>query len=113
MYRDVIEIFAENEKELKTLIQIIIYRQDIGREFGMEKWHADNENWETRNNRRNRSAKGIITFGERENCKYLKILEVDTIKKNRDENENKRRVLQKNLSKQGLPQKSRQRHKLE
>ena len=38
MYLDDMMVFAKNEKELKTLIQtIIIYSQDIGMEFGIEK----------------------------------------------------------------------------
>ena len=39
MYMDNIKLFAKNEKELETLIQIIrIYNQEIGMEFGQEKW---------------------------------------------------------------------------
>ena len=38
MYRDDINLFAKNEKELETLIQTVeIYSQDIGMEFGIEK----------------------------------------------------------------------------
>ena len=38
MYMDVIKLFAHNEKELETLIQVVrIYSQDSGIEFGMEK----------------------------------------------------------------------------
>ena len=38
MYIDYIKVFAKNDKELDTLIQIIrIYSQDIGMEFGIEK----------------------------------------------------------------------------
>ena len=37
MYIDDIKLFAENEKEFKTLIHTVrIYRQDIGMEFGIE-----------------------------------------------------------------------------
>ncbi len=33
-----IKLFAKNEKELETLIQLVgIYSQDIGMEFGIEK----------------------------------------------------------------------------
>ena len=39
MYMDDIMLFAKNEKELKTLIKAIrIYNQDIGMEFGIEKY---------------------------------------------------------------------------
>ena len=38
MYMDNIKLFAKNEKELETLIQMVrIYSQDIGMEFGIEK----------------------------------------------------------------------------
>ena len=39
MYIDDIKLFAKNEKELETLVQaVIIYSQDIGMEFSIEKW---------------------------------------------------------------------------
>ena len=39
MYKDDIELFDKNEQELKTLIQAVrIYSQDIGMEFGIEKY---------------------------------------------------------------------------
>ena len=39
MYMDDIKLFAKNEKELETLIQAVrIYSQDIGIEFGIEKY---------------------------------------------------------------------------
>ena len=38
MYMDDIKLFAKNEKELETLIQIVtIKSQDIGMEFGRDK----------------------------------------------------------------------------
>ena len=38
MYRDDIKSFSKNEKELEFLLQILmIYIQDIGMEFGIEK----------------------------------------------------------------------------
>ena len=38
MYMDDIKQFANNEKELETLIQAVrIYRDDIGIEFALEK----------------------------------------------------------------------------
>ena len=39
MYMDDIKLFAQKEKELETRIQaVIIYSQDIGMEFGIEKF---------------------------------------------------------------------------
>ena len=39
MYMDNIKLFAKNVKELETLIQAVeIYNQDIGMEFGIEKF---------------------------------------------------------------------------
>ena len=39
MYMDDIKLFAKNEKELETLIHAVrIYSQDIGMEFGIEKF---------------------------------------------------------------------------
>ena len=38
MYIDDIKLFAQNEKELETLIHTVrIYNQDIGMDFGIEK----------------------------------------------------------------------------
>ena len=38
MYMDDIKLFAKNEKELETVIQVVrIYGQDIGMEFDIEK----------------------------------------------------------------------------
>ena len=38
MYMNDINQFAENEKELETLIQaVLIYSEDIGMEYGIEK----------------------------------------------------------------------------
>ena len=45
--------------------------------------HAYNENQEKTNNERNKTAepgKKVRTLGEKENLKYLRILEGDTIK---------------------------------
>ena len=39
MYMNDIKLFAKNEEELETLKHAFrIYRQDIGMEFGIEKW---------------------------------------------------------------------------
>ena len=38
IYIDDVKLFAKNEKELETLIEVVrIYSQDIGIEFGIEK----------------------------------------------------------------------------
>ena len=59
MYMEYIKVFAKNEKEQKTWIQIMrIYSQCIGMEFGIEKCSMQkNEKQEKRNNGRNRTAK--------------------------------------------------------
>ena len=81
---DDIMVFAKNKRELETLIQTIrIYSQDIGMEFGIDKWVML-----MMNTGKNETAKGIEqpnreeirTFGEKENYKYLGILEADAIK---------------------------------
>ena len=81
MYMNETKVFAKNEKELMTLIQTIgIYSQDIGMEFCIEKCamliikkdkRQITEEIELRNQER------IRTFGEKENFKYLGILEED------------------------------------
>ena len=84
MYMDDIKLFAKNEKELETLIHAIkIYSQDIGMEFGIEKCpmivmksgkrHLT-DGMELPNQDK------IRMLGEKETCKYLGILEADTIK---------------------------------
>ena len=81
---DGIKLFAKNKKGLETLIQAMrIYSQDIGIGFGIKKcalllmksrkWHMT-EGIELPNQEK------IRTLGEKENYKYLGILEVDTIK---------------------------------
>ena len=81
---DDIKLFAKNEKELETLIQIVrIYSQDIGMEFGLEKGAIPvmksskrhmTEGVELANQEK------IRTLGEKEIYKYLGILKADTIK---------------------------------
>ena len=81
---DDIKLFAENEKELETLICAVrIYSHDIGIESGIEKCailvmksgkrHLTDGmkllNWDK-----------IRTLGEKETYKYLGIMEADTIK---------------------------------
>ena len=88
MYMDDIKLFAKKKKkkkenELEPLIQtIIIYSQDVGMELGIEKCVMPvkkrgkriTEGTELLNKKRMR------TLGEKENYKYLGILEVYTIK---------------------------------
>ena len=84
MYMDDVKLFAKNEKELESLIHAVrLYSQDIGMEFGIEKWailimkcgkrHLTNEMELS-------SQDKIRTLGEKETYKYLGILEADTIK---------------------------------
>ena len=84
MYMDDIKLFAKNEKELETLIHaVIIYSQDIGMEFGIEKCamhlmksgkrHMTDGMEQPNHNK-------IRTLGENETYKYLGILESDAIK---------------------------------
>ena len=85
MYMDDIKLFAENEKELETLIQTVrIYSQDIKIEFGIEKCamlvmksgkRHMTEGVELPN------QEILRKFGEKETYKYSGILEADTIKK--------------------------------
>ena len=81
---DDIKLFAKNEKEPETLIHaVIIYSQDIGMEFGIEKCamlvmksgkrHLT-DGMELPNHDK------IRTLGENETYNYLGILEADTIK---------------------------------
>ena len=84
MYMDDIKLFARNERELETLIHAVrIYSQDIGMEFGIEKWamlvmksgkRHMTDGMELLNHDR------IRTLEENETYKYLGILEADTIK---------------------------------
>ena len=84
MYMDDIKLFAKNEKEQETLIHAVrIYSQDIGMEFGIEKYamlvmksgkrHLT-EGMELQNQDK------IKTLAENETYKYLGILEAETIK---------------------------------
>ena len=84
MYIDDIKLFANNEKELETLIYAVrIYTKDIGKGFGIEKCamfvmkcgkrHLT-DGMELPNHDK------IRRFGEKETYKYLGILEADNIK---------------------------------
>ena len=78
LYEDDIKHFVENEKELENPIQmIIIYRQDIGMEFG-KKMRSENDKKTVDIELLNQAR--IRTLGEKETYKYLVILEADTIK---------------------------------
>ena len=84
MYMDDIKLFAENEKELETLIQaVIIYSEDVGIEFGIKKCTM----LIMRSGKRYMmegielsSKEKIRMFGKKEAYKYLGVLEADTIK---------------------------------
>ena len=81
---DDIKLFAKNEKVLETFVQAVrIYREDIGREFGIEKCAVlimKSEKWqmteviELTNQRKTRK------LGEIESYEHLEISEADTIK---------------------------------
>ena len=84
MYIDDIKLFAKNEKELETLIHAVrIYGQDIGMEFGIEKYamlvmksgkrHLT-DGMELPNQDK------LRTLAENKTYKYLGILKADTIK---------------------------------
>ena len=81
MYIDVIKLFAKNEKELETLIHAVrIYSQDIGMEFGIEKYAVLVMKSGKLHLMELPNQDKIRTLGEKETCKYLSILEADTIK---------------------------------
>ena len=84
MYMDDIKLFTKIEKGLETLINAVrIYSQDIGMEFGIEKYamlvmksgkrHLT-DGLELPNQDKTR------TLAEKETYKYLGIFEADTIK---------------------------------
>ena len=76
-----LKIFAQNEKELETLIKIIrINSQDIGT-WHLNMDHADNEGCKKSITERIElpNQKSIIMLWEKENYKYLGILEADII----------------------------------
>ena len=75
MYKDDIKLFVANEKELKTQIQTIrIYSQDLGMEFGIEKYDM----FKIRSGKRQiteeiqlRNQERIRALKIKENYKYL------------------------------------------
>ena len=79
MYGDDIKKFVKSEKELEILIQTIrIYRQDMEIEFSIEKCIMLIMKIEKRETTTNQER--FETLGEKENYKYLGILQADTIK---------------------------------
>ena len=81
MYIDDIKLFAKNEKELKTLVHTVrIYSQDIGMEFGIEKWALLVMKRGRRHLTELPNQDKIRTLAENETYKYFGILEADTIK---------------------------------
>ena len=75
---------CKNEKELKTRKHILtIYSQDIGMEFGTEKYSMlimRRENRQITEETELPNQEKIRTHGEKETYKYVGKLEVDTIK---------------------------------
>ena len=79
-----IKIFAKNEKEVETLIQTVkIYNQDIGIQFGIEKYTmlVKKKGGKEKQQIELPNQENIWMLREKENYKYLKILKVETIKK--------------------------------
>ena len=84
MSMDDIELFAKNEIELKSLIHAVSrYSQDIGTEFGIEKCAMlvmKSGKRHTTDGIELPNQDNIRTPGENDACKYLGILEADTVK---------------------------------
>ena len=84
MYMDDIKLFAKIEKELETLIHTVrIYSQDIGLEFGIERFAMlvmKSGKRHLRDGMELPNQDKIRTLGENETYKYFGILEADTIK---------------------------------
>ena len=76
MYVD-IEPFAKNERELETIIQTVrIYIQDIGMEFGIEKYTMlvmKSGKWDMMIGIELPNQEKIRRLGEKETYKYLAI----------------------------------------
>ena len=81
---DDIKLFAQNEKELETLIhRVRIYNRDIGMESGIEKCAMlvmKSGKQQLTDGMELPNKDKIKTLAENENYKYLGILEADTIK---------------------------------
>ena len=84
MYRGDIKLFAKNKKESENLIYAVrTYSQDIGMEFGREKCALlimKNGKLHMTERLQLPNQEKIKTLREKETCKYLGILEADTIK---------------------------------
>ena len=97
MYMDNIKLFANNEKELETWIQTIeIYCQVIGMEFGIEKCAMlimRSGKWQTTEGIELPNQERIRTRGEKENYKYLGILETSIIKQVKMKEKRKRKSI--------------------
>ena len=98
---DNIKLFANKKKEkkkkkgLETRIQTIkIYSQDIGKEFGIENFLANNEKWKKKGTEGIEipNQERIRTLGEKETYKYLGILEMDTIKQEEMKEKHKKSI---------------------
>ena len=85
MYMDYIKVFAKKtEKEVETVIQTIrIYKQDRGMEYGIEKYAMliiKSGKSEIAEGLELPNQESIRKLSEKENEKYIGILEVVTIK---------------------------------
>ena len=82
MYMNDIKLFAKNEKQQETLIHAVkIYSQNIGREFGIEKFAKQVMKVGKRNLTDGielPNEEKIRTLGEKDTYKYFGILEADT-----------------------------------
>ena len=80
---------------METLIYAVrIYSQDIGMEFGMEKYAMKSGKWHLMDRTELPNQDTIRMLGEKKTYKYLGILEADTIK----QVEIKEKKLWKNIS---------------
>ena len=81
MYMDVIKLFAKNEKELETLIHIvIIYSKDIRMKYDIEKCAIlvmKSDKQHLTDGMELPKQDNIRTLGEKETYKYLGILEAN------------------------------------
>ena len=94
---DDIKLFAKNEKELETLIQAVrIYRENIGIEFLKEKYAMlimKTGKRHLMDGIKLPNQDKIRTLSEKETYKYLGILEADTIKQVKTNEEIKKEYL--------------------
>ena len=71
MHMDDIKLLAKNEEELETLIQIRIYSQVIGMEFGIEKYAMIIRKSGKRDTTEEIELPNQKIICEKENCKFL------------------------------------------